>query len=278
MDIEQKVLGIIGSKRVKGTIIKVLSEQGSLNLNEIYKIIVRSYFLNVTRQAVHKMLKNLQDQNVLIQQEKKYSINLSWVEELEQFSKKLKNGILLHSPIYLEGLSDFKEFSGEKIFTFDSLNAAEEYRKKLQKEYLTQVGKKPVYVGYSKHIKSPLVYSEKSISILNLIKKNNSECIILVSGNSKTDEWCAQYYRNEFIRVKIGCDLTNNCEMMVLGDVITQLFIPIELQKKFDELYLKTDQIGKINIPKLFDQIYSSNEEIKFIVYKNNELANQLRK
>jgi len=278
MQLEQLTPKIGGSKSVREVIIHVLSEEWPLTSNEIYNKAKRKYGIEASYQAFHKMLKQMVAQNVLARKEKKYSIDMQWAEGIEKFSKNLKTKLVSHTPLYLDGLSDFREETGMQVFVFDSFGAAEEYRKKLQKEYIEMPGPKQPYIGQSRHLKSPIVYSEKSLAILNAIKELKTNCYFLVAGKTKVDEWCAKYYQNEFVRIKTGSDVAKNCEIMILGDVITQMYAPKQIQDYIDKVYDKAKRISDIDIPKFNEKVYGEAAKTKFVVYRTKELSEQIRK
>jgi len=278
MLLEQTLPELKNVKNVKDIIIHVLSEEWPLTSNAIYNKAKRKYALEASYQAVHKMLKHLTGQGIVVKKGREYSISMQWAENLEKFSKNLKTKLVSHKPLYLDGLAEFREETSMQTFVFDSFGEAEEYRKKLQREYIELPGPKPPYIGQSRHLKSPIVYSERSLSILNTIRKTQTECYLLVAGKTKIDNWCASYYQNEFVRVKTDCDVAKNCETMVLGDVITQMYVPNEIQEHINRSYNSAEKISDIVIPKFNKEIYEKKAKTKFVVYKNSEMAEQVRK
>jgi len=277
MPLEQALPDLQEGRGVKDIIIHVLSEEWPLSSNEIYTKAKRKYGLNSTYQAVHKMLKQLANQGVLAKEGKKYSISMKWAEKIEKFSKDLKTMLVSHKPLYLEGLSDFREETGMQTFVFDSFGTAEEYRKTLQKQYIESPGPKPPYVGQSRHLKSPVFYSEKSKEILDLINKTQTKCYLLVRGNTKIDGWCADYYRNNLVDIRTGVDVARNCDTMVVGNVVVQTYVPVQCRLFIDNLYSSAKNIPLIEIPKLYENIYKLKENTKLLVFKNPELAEQVR-
>jgi HAD superfamily phosphoserine phosphatase-like hydrolase len=272
------MLGLIDTKTVRGAIISILAEEKSLSSIKLYNKIIKKYSLKVSYQAVYKMLQNLIDQKIICFKDKKYFINLIWVENLEIFAHTLKSNLIFSNPTYLPGLKEFRSDIGIQNFVFDSLDSAEKFRKKLQTNFFENNVENEPYIGHSNHLKSPIIYSERSLDTLNLIKKTKTNCYLLVSGNSNLDRWCANYYRNNFVKVKTGCKIADDCELMVLGDVITQLFIPKEIQDFLENAYLSSNKISDISVPELYSFVYGKKVKTKFIVIKNKYLADQIKK
>ena len=267
----------IGKEKVKDVVIKILSHEWPLTIKKIYYKIKKEYNLGVSYQAVHKVVNQLVEKKVLEKSKKEYHISLEWVENLGSLAKNLKESYSKNKPLILHGLVDFEEKEDYVTLDFETLGDAENYRKKLQAEYMLKPHPKPPYCGETAHLKSPLVYSEKSINVLNLVESSKTDCYIIVRGDSEVDKYCARYYRNSLVRVRTGVDYKANCEVMVIGEVIFQEYIPESTLSMLDELYKKTQDISEINISRFFNEIYNRKEVVKVIVYKNKEIANELR-
>ena len=152
---------------LRDVIIQELSHKWPQTIKAIYLLTKRNHGLNVTYQAVHKMLNKLIEEGIVSKKNKEFFINIRWIEELEKFAKDTKKQYLIKKPLFLEGLEEFREEGNTKIFVFDSLESAEDYRKKIQIDYGCSNAKEP-YCSQSMHIKSPLFYSEKSIKLLEM--------------------------------------------------------------------------------------------------------------
>ena len=79
-----------GEGKVKDAIVNVLRNEWPLSLKEIYFAVVKHYSLAVSHQAVHKALKKLVENKVLVRQERKYCLNIEWIREVKQFGTSLE--------------------------------------------------------------------------------------------------------------------------------------------------------------------------------------------
>lgn len=262
---------------VKDTIVSILSNEWPLSAQKIFNGINKRYNMNVSYQAVHKALKELTNSKIIMKEKRNYMLNINWLEQYCEFLERAKSNYFLNKPMFLPGLKEFKQDGTTQTFVFDTLSDAERYRKHLQFDYISKRGTKQPYCGSSRHLKSPIVFSEKSINILNVIRKTKTNCYIIVSGGTKIDEWCADYYRNEFVKVKTGIKFSMENDIMVIGDIITQLFIPKNIQKELDKIYTTAKNIQKISVPDFYKNVYTKKSDIKFVVFKNKEIAEQLR-
>ena len=79
-----------GEGKVKDAIVNVLRNEWPLSLKEIYFAVIKNYSLNVSHQAVHKALKKLVENKVLVKQERRYCLNIAWIREIKQFGTSLE--------------------------------------------------------------------------------------------------------------------------------------------------------------------------------------------
>lgn len=79
-----------GERKVKETVIKILTEEWPLTLKELYFAIIRQHALNVSYQAVHKSVKQLVEEGIIIKENKRYSINVEWIRQIQIFGKNLE--------------------------------------------------------------------------------------------------------------------------------------------------------------------------------------------
>ncbi|MFC2143341.1 HAD family hydrolase [Candidatus Aenigmatarchaeota archaeon] len=263
---------------VKNLVIRILSNKWPLTAKKIYNIIKNRYNYNVSYQAVHKAIKQLVGDGILSKNNKEVSINLEWIENLKTFSENVRKHYLKGSPLFLPGLKEFREEGEVKTFIFDNLKDADTYRKQLQREFILDKSRKNSYCGMSFHLKSPLIFSEQSLKSLRMVKEHKVKCFIIVKGDSAIDKWCANYYKKDFIDVKTNVKFHGDCDVMVLDDIITQMYIPNKIQQDMDKFHLYTKNVSEIDIPEMNKNIFEIKAKIKFVVFRNPDIAEQLRR
>ena len=258
-------------QNVKSAILSLLLHGHPLTVKKIHNALKRKWAFSVTYQAVHKAVHNLYGQNILTKSKKGYVIKNAWVNQLEEFIKTFKQNYLKE-----KGLKEAIWEGNTQILTFATFEDAENYRKKLQQEFFSKPGAK-IFAQETPHIRSPLIYSEKSLTLLNLVKQYNAQCYILTAGNTAIDEWCADYYRQSNVKVKTGIDCAQDCQIMVMNDTIVQMYIPSEISKAMDEIYAKAKKVGDISVPDLHRNVYKKKTNVKMIITKNKELAEHVK-
>lgn len=79
---------------VKEIIIQILSEEWPLPLKSLHWKIAREHGKSISFQATHKALNKLVEQNILVKNEKRYRLNLAWLEQLSSFGTETKQAYL----------------------------------------------------------------------------------------------------------------------------------------------------------------------------------------
>ncbi|MBI4895676.1 MAG: hypothetical protein HY831_04245 [Candidatus Aenigmarchaeota archaeon] len=261
---------------IRNNVIKMLSEQHPLSAKEIFELIILNQ-KNASYPAVYKTLKMLTRERKLIKQNRKFSLNLDWIRELKSFSEKVEENYT-HK---LSNLPSLDKFEQHKTYTFKfkNLAEAEEYRKRLQTEYISEKRIFP-YCAIYNHLRSPVIQSEKSITTINSVVQRRINSYLAVASDTPIDRWCAKFYSvNRTILVKVGLIIPTArlCETMVLGDVIIQTFIPENIQNYMDYIYKKSKKVDDINIFEFYEKAYKTSSKPKVVIIKNDQIANHIR-
>jgi len=268
-------LGNVNS--VRNLVIQALGEEWPLNVRRLHTKIERQR-PGVSYHAVHKAVQQLVCEAIVKRGEAGYIIDSDWVQRALSLLEGMKNRKCgeCGTPLYLPDLKNFKE-GDSKTFIFENLAEADTYRKKLQMEYCSQPNCQHPYCGIALHLRTPVTYTERSMNILDALSKRGVQAYIVVAGATPIDKWCADYYRNEFVNVQIGISSSESCETMILGDIVTQLYISAPVLERISQIYSTTRNVAELNIPEFYRHIYQHKAETKFIVMRNSEIAAQLR-
>lgn len=263
-------------KRTKDYILEFLSDGTPKSVRQIYGAIVNKHGLSVTYQAVHKAILLMVNERILEKTKDGFLINIGWLNQLEEFAKSTKKNVGRKSG-GMDGVRLFKEGDTVTTIVFETYGGAEEYRKKLQFEYFAKKGKKAPYCGQSYHLKSPIIYSEKTLESMERVKQTKLLCYLLVNGTTPFDEFCAHFYRNFWIKVKTGASVAQTCDTMIIGDIVTQVYVPDEIRKLIDKKLNTLKQISDISIPDFYEEIMKKKVATKLVILRNPELAEQIR-
>jgi len=258
-------------------LVELCQSQKAMSTQELHGLVEKSR-RGISYHAVHKAAKKLLGAGVLERQGRGYTISKVWVERVTAQLEAIRHNYLYSNPVHLPGLKEFKGEADTSAFVFENLEEADNYRKQLQWEYLVSKGAKQPFCAMSWHLRSPLFASERALNIMNMATKARSEAFIIVAGSTPIDEWCADYYRGPFVKVQTGIPCAKTCDTMVLGDTVVQLYLPLELKQRIESVYCSVSNVAELNIPEFYKRVYREAHDVKLVVIRNPEIAQQLRR
>ncbi|MBU0952916.1 MAG: hypothetical protein KKA90_00630 [Nanoarchaeota archaeon] len=258
---------------LKDSLLSVLATRWPLTARQLYYEVKRAGAAG-TYQGVYKALKELVSEGVVEKEERTYRLSPRWVVELARFLKQTGREA---GNAALPSYFDFQQNGNAQSFTFQTLEAHEQYRKRLQREFFADQQKRFPYFGQSTHMRSPLVFTERALGILRLVKETGTYCYIAIQGDTPIDRWCAASYHNKYITVKTGVPLADGDDIMVLDDIVVQSFFDQRISKVIDAFYQQRQDIVTINVPTLYNTVYRKQAEHHLVVQKNPLLAATLR-
>jgi hypothetical protein len=259
-------LGVHGLS-TKDAIISILSNRWPLSLKQIHQIAKAEYAISATYQAVHKMANQLMDEMVVVRVGAWYSLNPAWINRIKLFTEQLDQSYSKDKP--------FKNFQNQDIInlTFDSLLETVRFIVHKFNWEFPNPKRKP-RVAMLMHVWMPIGADEKDFEQIKRIFE--LPYYGLYRGDTPLD-----YYGNQFV-VKLGkksiygVNYPAEGDIVVEGDYVAQIFYPLELKTKINNIFTKTKNITDFDLAKLFE-IYTQKNKIKVIISRNPELAESLR-
>tara|TARA_Y100000031_G_scaffold155014_1_gene204428 strand:+ start:536 stop:2098 length:1563 start_codon:yes stop_codon:yes gene_type:complete len=266
-----------GNQNLKELIIDLLSKDYPLSIQKIHNLLKKNFALSISYQAVHKTVKKLVERGVLEGKAREYKINTEWLELLQQYIESIQHRYTGSKDTIIEGPKTLKKDGDTQTLYFQHIADVERFRKGLQKEYFLRAQPKPAYVSQSWHMRSPIIYIERTFHLMNKIKKTKTSCYIITQGNTTIDKWCKKFYSQDYVHIKLGVPLQNESETYVFGDVILQIFIPKKTRDFLDDSYSAAGSIKNIDIQALHKKFYHQKTDVRAVLMKNNEIAKQIR-
>lgn len=257
---------------VKDAVVSILVSEWPLTARKVYNR-VRKEGLNVSYQAVHKVLKGLLAQNVLERENTGYKLSLSWIREIKGFSNKIEDYYTDESKPPLE-----KMFRGEVTSaTFNNLFGFFDF---LMDFFPGFAGNKNDLFGIMQHLYWSLSFEGRNyIRFKNLVNSFKAGYFLL-RYETNADKVIAEHY-NSFSPVSsfvYGVDCAKDCDTFVSGDYIAQVFYTEEFKKKMDYAYNILTDIKSDAISKLMETVFFEETKITILLNKNSVLAEQIRR
>ena len=265
----------IGKKKgVKDCIISILSNEWPLTGKKIYNIIRKQYELPVTYQAVHKTLKKLIEDEVLVKTGKDYKLNEEWIQQLKEFGSKLETSYSNKQEIPSAESIFSKQYTSFSVSTVTDL-----YGFIIDVLDYTKRNNIKEVVANTFHPWNPMLTTESQLRIVkDFINKVNFYGIAKYS--MPMDKALKTFYEKtgSKIKIKLGIpDCVSDCETMVIEDRIFQFYYPKELVNNINSIYSRLSSLNDIDFVELHKNFYFKKSRINVLVNKNQEIADSIR-
>lgn len=262
----------IGSRReghsVKDLVVLILSSEFPLSLKQIHHLVVRKYGADSSLQATFKAISYLVENGVVGKSGKNYSLSRKWISGLKSFVSDLesnyRNGAGL--PVIEENgnLSlEFETIADVDRFIFSKLESYPKGEKKV------------VSKMFLEHLWWPLFYSFKEYLVIKQISEK-IDLEIFCRGDTVIDRWCAKYYSGFGFKVKTGVRHRHECDLIIFGDYVIQIFYPKKVMRKIKETFSRHREISSIKLTEFYPRIFEKKVKVEVLINKSNVLAKQL--
>ena len=265
------------SRNVKDLVFTLLTQEQPLSIIELTRKIQKSHNLRVSYQAVRKAVNTLEKKSLLEKSGKEYSLSKQWLLNLKGFIDSL----LLKYETGKE-ISTFTQEVGKEnyaVYTFGNLLDLDNFWGDMQTYWLSHLKKdsEKEVVMYCHYNWWMLINLGRETKIFQQFVKK-CPVYVLCFRDIPLNKWAMEIYKDLRIRTKTmedkGTDETVGIN--ILGDTVIQVKYSAAIIKKIKDVFEKhknTQQIGMREITKLAHEPC----EIKFIVFKNQAIAKDLR-
>jgi hypothetical protein len=255
----------------KNAIIETVSEKFPLSAKEIYFSIKKNYGLSVTYQAIHKTIKELIENSILVKENNKYKISKIWVEEIKKFSKDLEKKYL-KKEIYEDGVPSTVEVKSIWEFYMFILEMLQD------KNFSTN--NKSICIQSEYVWISPIGTENEWNSLKEFLQEN--QIFVAIRSNTNFDKMMKRCWENVGVKYKLGVNTETSRLMMdivIVGDYVLQAYFPEEFVTKIKEIYSNVKSIDDIKMDFVQDFFYKKYDpKINILIHQNKSLAEQLRK
>lgn len=255
----------------KDAVISILTIEWPLTLREIFYRIKKKYGYKSSYQAVYKAAKELSLMKVLVEKEKRYELNISWIKRLQSFTDIAETNYYAKGRVHnVSGLKDSKKHEDIIILNFETIFDAEKYIYYFMKSELLKLKDDTVCISISNEWR-PIYYLRAEYNYYNKLRKNGHKFYVTCSGNSYLETLSRQFYRGIGINYNATREKFAN-DMFVFGDYLIQIFIPNELRESMKRYLIRKD------IMPLLNKVLAKKSSIRVIITKDASFASEIKK
>ena len=256
-------------KTTKDFVITILSKEWPLSLKNIYNKIKKGYGYSASYQSVYKAVKELVEEQTLIEKDKKYILNISWIKDLQSFTDIVETNYYAKERLEtFGGIKDSNKGTNNTILEFETIFDAEKYLYYFTKINLLKKEKETI-CWYNINEWRPTLYLRSEYNYYKRLIKRGHRCYILCSGESEIEKSAKEFYKTINVSFKFSSDrMVSN--IIAFSDYVIQIFIPEDFLKKI-QIALKEKNPNKLI------SILESKSSVKVIISKDNQLANLMK-
>jgi len=255
----------------KDAIISILATEWPLSLKGMFSRIRKRYGYASTYQAVYKAAKELLEMQVLLEKDKKYEINVSWVKRVQSFTDIVETNYYAKERVQsLSGIAGSKESKDLLVLNFENIFDAEKYLYYLMKSELLK-SKNDTICYTSNHEWRPMLYLRTEYNYYRRLKKRNHKFYFICAGTSEIEKLCADFYRKIGLNFKFTKEPFPN-DTLVFGEYCIHIFVP---EDKKDEMALC---LKKKDVISLLSEVLEAKSNIRVVINRDHSLASEIRK
>jgi len=259
---------------IKGKVIEILSENSDLTAKQIYNKLQRNYATNCTYQALHKTLKQMTLENILLKEKSMYSINSVWANNFKKSAEQLVDKISTkENKINLKEMKDGEskqlQFKGILEIGWFLIN---------QLMIAPNPSKKPG-IALWRFCYSVVGLEEKHLTSLKKACKEN-QWYVFVQEKNKLDQMFGKTllsYGMKNIKYAVPC-ATPLSDKMIIGDYIAEITYPSFFRKLWAIQNRLPKKVIEFNLAKHLLYMRELQPAIEVTITKNPKMAEEYQK
>jgi len=262
-------------KSTREQAIQVLSEEWPLTAKEVHKRLGKEFYNEISYQAVHKLLSEMQEQGLIKNENKKVELNKEWLKAQKQFFEETEAKYTGKNNKYIIDQNE----RGPQTFEFDDystfcITMAEMINNQLQLEGMDKTG-----AGLLRHLWFPTSFKFVDFDLLKKMAKYG-KTHLAVKSDSPFDNWLAkQYGQANLGPIKLGAkELDVEDDFAVRGDYFFQIHFSEETKQIMDEYYSRVNNITDLLKEYIQQKITKKKMKITLTITRNKDMVEIIKK
>lgn len=248
----------------KGLIFKALIVYNSLSNAKLQTIFKKEFGKRISYQAIRQALLEMLDENILEKKDKEYLINKDWIQELKETVKLIDKSILKREDIRLVD----KKTTQINLKNLYELGHFVLYS--LEQKYFDLTKDNNMFMQIN-HLWIPFGDHNKRERLKQIFTQNSLK--VIVKSRSAGDCMLNRWYK-KYVTSKLGVSYSSDCDYIVHGDTVVQIYMNPELKAKMDKVYsLKSF----LSIFKELTDMTFMEYGIQIVITRNSAIAEQIK-
>ena len=272
------VLPQLGSRGAgtKDLIISILSHEWPLSAKELHSKIVGSRETEVSYQAVHKGILELEGEGVIERAGRAFQLRSDWIENLKTYATDLEENYTSQGTKYKIPL----DFTKPITLKFNDMNLFAWNMAEIFSENTLAGNGENSLVGTMAHAWFPFGFRFNDFNLVaKMVRSNKKGVYCAILGNLPFDKYVANFYRKAGFNVAVGItDSIFEYSVVAKGDTIIETKPSPETTELIENIYSNTNTLTGY-FKEFTRQLLKKHEvDITVTFTKNPQLAKVLRK
>jgi len=219
---------------------------GPGSINDIKKTIKKNWAKSATYQGINKILKSLEEENVVTIQDHMWTIDKDWL-------KTTKNTLALYAqaPIYTRDMKNINFSTFYKAFQF-FINNIDRIKDKGEDEF----------VILCENLAFFRLNKSDEATLKKFIKSN--DCTVMVEKNYFINRLCAKYLTGLGVRVVMGIKRPTPYAIGVVGDTVFNIYLP-SVNSSITSVYKTVKSMATRKCMQIFNDMMDDTDfDVKF--------------
>lgn len=221
-------------KTAKDGIIHTLSNKFPLTAKQLAHILQREQGMELTYQAVHKALQELEKENVLTKTKNNWQINSAWLDQQATFIRQTRQKYSGSKNKY----NIDPNYDGPQTFEFDNHTDFSVETARLVADKVLCKNKETAYFMLEYGWWTPK-FRFSHLTLLNKLMRNSPKSCHIIRKVTPFGTWVQQQYERAGGKGLIGINVPFEDDMLVQGDWIVQVHFSPETKKTIEKYWNK---------------------------------------
>lgn len=263
---------MFSTNKQENALIDILSMQKDIQIQQIHEILKKDYDIVISLAQLYKTINKLLDNQIIVKQWKKVSLNLRWIEKVRSFVQSVEKN-------YLSSLDEFDfDMGNTQTFHADSLFALDTIWNNAIQKMITLSPWEDIYF-YDSHPYHILGLPGTEHELMSYLA--NHQTIYYLFWNIKIlDQYGAELLERKWCLSRCHDDTPFlkewYCNVLV-GDYILESIFPNLLTEYFATFFDKVQDISEFNMEQ-FASIFKIKVTVSFTIKKSPTHVERIRK
>ncbi|MFH1224666.1 MAG: hypothetical protein V1676_02575 [Candidatus Diapherotrites archaeon] len=255
----------------KEVVVSILAKEFPLSAKEIHGRLMRQHSSEISYQAVHKLLSQMEEEGMLSLADKKYSLGIDWIKNLKKFSTGLEDAYLNNGKNNFDNIWEKESAS----LSFDCLSDFSRFIVYRFHNAPNPKNKPGVCRWWSAWPTFP--FSEEDyIQARKNIKR--TKFYLVARNNTAVDRMIASNYADLGAKIKLGVESSFSPEVVVYGDYVGYVYLPARLKRDWYRISTIARTFAQLKLGKLFGRLFKGKtEKFRIDIHRDPEVTDQIR-